>query len=46
MNILKVQTASYYKSAFSNGLTLTGVEYGQPQWLGDNVQWSNFNDGK
>ena len=38
-----MKTASYYKSAFNNGLTLTGGRRtDKSQWLGDKVQWANL----
>lgn len=37
MNNLNIKTAGYYQSAFRNGLILTGVEEGEPQWMGDDV---------
>jgi hypothetical protein len=46
MSILKIQSVSTMKQAFDCGLVISGVENGQIQWLGDNVAWSNFNDGK
>jgi len=43
MNILKPLPAKYYKAGFENNLILVGVEEGQPQWMGNKVDWANFN---
>ena len=40
-NKLRVQNASIYKKAFEAGLSLCGVEDGQPQWIGTKVQFAN-----
>jgi hypothetical protein len=39
---IRIQPASYYKEAFNNNLMLVGVEEGMPQWMGDNTDWTNF----
>jgi hypothetical protein len=44
MNILNIQLASNLKKAFNAGLVISGVEEGQIQWIGDSVQWSNYNE--
>lgn len=42
MNILKLQIAGDLKKAFESGLQICGIEDGQIQWLGDKVQWANY----
>jgi len=42
MNILKMLPVSYYKRAYENNLIMVGVEDGMPQWLGTDVNWTNF----
>jgi len=42
MNILNIQLASNLKRAFEAGLVISGVEDGQILWLGDKVQWANY----
>ena len=44
MNILKIQLASDLKKAFESGLQISGVEEGKILWIGDSVQWSNYNE--
>ena len=44
MNILNIQLASDLKKAFACGLQISGVEEGKILWMGDSVQWSNYNN--
>ena len=47
MSILKPLKAKYYQKAFELNLVLSGVENGQPQWLGNQKDldryFSSFN---
>lgn len=44
MNILKIQSVKNLKRAFEAGLIISGIEEGQILWLGNKVQWANYQE--
>lgn len=44
MNKLSMRTADVFKRAFEAGLILVGVENDRLIWMGDKVQWANYQE--
>lgn len=41
---IQLLPASYYQAGFKNNLVMTGTEDRLPQWMGNDVDFKNFDE--